>query len=112
MTKLYAVDLDDTLCTRPNTVESLGINKYTFCIPIVDNIEKINALFDAGHNITIYTARGMNHFKGNISLVYSNLYELTKNQLNIWGVKHHQLIMGKIHYDILIDDKCMRPDEL
>jgi hypothetical protein len=24
-----------------------------------------------------------------------------------WGIKHHQLIMGKAHYDLLIDDKVV-----
>jgi len=109
---IYAVDLDDTLCFRPREVESLGVVKYHHCVPMLSNIEKINALYDAGHHIIIYTARGMSYFKGNVSLVYSHLYELTKNQLQTWKVKHHQLVMGKLHYDMLIDDKCMRPEEL
>ena len=32
---------------------------------------------------------------------------MTIDQLGSWGVKHHQLVMGKIHYDILIDDKAI-----
>lgn len=112
MKKIFAVDLDDTLCVRPKEVETLGVNKYNYCTPIHNNIEKINKLYDGGHHIIIYTARGMSHFKGNISLVYSNLYELTKKQLQVWNVKHHQLVMGKLHYDMLIDDKCLRPEEL
>lgn len=112
MIKIFAIDLDDTLCTRPKEVETLGLSKYSHCAPIIENIEKVNKIYDAGNYIIIYTARGMSHFKGNIFLVYSNLYELTKNQLETWGVKHHQLVMGKLHYDMLVDDKCMRPDEL
>lgn len=109
---IYAVDLDDTLCVRPKEVEALGLNKYQYCIPIKSNIEKINSLYDAGHHIIIYTARGMSHFKGNPHLVYSNLYELTKTQLEKWNIKYHQLVMGKLHYDMLIDDKCMRIEEI
>jgi hypothetical protein len=109
---IYAIDLDDTLCVRPKDVELLGTNKYNYCVPIASNIEKINSLYEAGHHIIIYTARGMSHFKGNVSLVYANLYEVTKKQLEKWNVKHHELVMGKLHYDMLVDDKSMRPEEL
>jgi hypothetical protein len=109
---IFAVDLDDTLCVRPKNVESLGTEKYTHCTPIISTITKVNSLYEEGHHIIIYTARGMSYFSGNVNLVYSNLYELTKKQLDVWGVKYHQLIMGKLHYDMLIDDKCMRPEEL
>lgn len=112
MSKIFAVDLDDTLCVRPREIEHLGLEKYQYCAPLLSNIAKVNALYDDGNTIIIYTARGMSHFKGNIYSVYSNLYQFTKNQLEVWKVKHHQLVMGKIHYDMLIDDKCMRPEEL
>jgi len=112
MSKIIAVDLDDTLCKRPNNVEHLGIKKYTYCEPIQNTIDIINTMYDNGNTIIIYTARGMSTFGGDVNLVYSNLYELTIKQLLNWGIKYHQLIMGKIHYDLLIDDKCMRPEEL
>ena len=47
----------------------------------------------------------MSTFGGDVSLIYSNLYELTSRQLKEWGVKYDQLVMGKLHYDLLIDDK-------
>lgn len=112
MKNIIAVDLDDTLCVRPKDVEHLGVEKYKHCTPLTKTIQKINKMYDEGKTILIYTARGMSTFNGNLGLVYSNLFELTTNQLNSWGVKYHQLIMGKIHYDLLIDDKCMRPEEL
>jgi hypothetical protein len=49
----------------------------------------------------------MSQFSGNIVEIYSKLYDQTNDQLKSWGVKHHQLIMGKIHYDVLIDDKSL-----
>ena len=33
--------------------------------------------------------------------------QLTFQQLQDWGVKFHQLVLGKIYYDILIDDKVV-----
>jgi hypothetical protein len=55
----------------------------------------------------VYTARGMSQFNGNVIEIYSKLYNKTNRQLNSWGLKYHQLVMGKIHYDVLIDDKVL-----
>jgi len=49
----------------------------------------------------------MNLYRGNLNLIYENLYELTYNQLLDWGLKFHRLVMGKISYDVLIDDKVI-----
>lgn len=104
--KIIAVDLDDTLCERPNDVEGLGVNKYKTCTPIQSMIDLVNKLHDDGHTIIIYTARGMTTFHGDVDLIYIKLYNQTINDLNRWGVKFHQLVMGKLHYDLLIDDKA------
>lgn len=111
MGKIFAFDLDDTLCYRPKEVEHLGGDKYHHCKPIDEMIELSNSLYDKGHIIYIYTARGMKTFDGDIKMIYEKLYDLTLNHLNEWGVKHHGLFMGKIHYDLLIDDKAMGLDE-
>ena len=44
--------------------------------------------------------------------MYSKLYQLTIDQLSQWGVKYDQLVMGKIHYDILIDDKALNSEDV
>jgi len=103
--KIIAFDLDDTLCIRDNSVG--GIEKYLGCRPVQENIDIANECFDAGHRVVIYTARGMSVFSGNRDDIYSNLYELTRSQLDKWGIKYHQLVMGKIHFDILVDDKVV-----
>lgn len=107
MKKILAFDLDDTLCYRPEGVEHLGMEKYYHCKPIIDMIELSNELYDKGHTIYIYTARGMTTFDGNVKLIYEKLYDLTITSLKEWGVKHHGLYMGKLHYDWLIDDKSL-----
>ena len=87
------VDLDNTLCTTEGT-------DYKNSKPIKKRIEYINKYYDEGHSITIYTARG--------TLSKINYYDLTKSQLDSWGVKHHSLIVGeKPVYDLLIDDKAI-----
>ena len=102
--KIIAFDLDDVLCYR--TAEAGKINKYHSCKPIEPMIKIANQCYDEGNTVIVYTARGMTGFKGNVSDIYTNLYELTLNQLDVWGVKYHQLVMGKLHYDLLIDDKA------
>ncbi len=107
MSKIYAFDLDDTLCYRPKDIEHLGGDKYHHCKPIKEMIDLSNSLYDKGHTIYIYTARGMKTFDGDVKLIYEKLYDLTLKCLDEWGVRHHGLFMGKIHYDLLIDDKAM-----
>jgi hypothetical protein len=111
MSKIYAFDLDDTLCTRSSNFENLGPGKYEHCEPITHMIEKLNKLYNEGNIIYIYTARGMSQFKGDLNKVYNELYVSTLDSLKKWGVNHHGLIMGKLHYDFLIDDKAMSINE-
>ena len=63
--------------------------------------------YDKGYRIVIYTARGMGAYKGNLNKIYESLYELTYDSLVRWGVKFHRLMLGKLDYDLLIDDKVI-----
>ena len=103
--KIIAIDLDDTLCFRDS--EEGGVQKYLSCKPIPEMVEVVNQCYDWGYEIVIYTARGMSVFKGNKDNIIHSLYELTKGQLEEWGIKHHKLVMGKLHYDLLVDDKAV-----
>jgi hypothetical protein len=109
--KTIAVDLDDVICYRSSKYEHLGPNKYDHCEPDEHIISMINDLYEDGNKIVIYTARGMSQFKGNVSLIYSELYSKTIQQLTNWGLKYDQLVMGKIHYDVLIDDKALNSSD-
>lgn len=95
--KIIYVDIDGTICTVASD--------YKYAEPIYSHIEKVNKLFDEGNRIVYYTARGQK-----TKIDWS---ELTKNQLNEWGCKYHELIMNhKPHYDLLICDKSIRIEEL
>ena len=72
--------------------------------PIKENIDKINKLYDEGNTIVYWTARG--------SRTKINWYDLTKKQLDEWGVKYHELFVDKPYYDLFIDDKTLRIEEI
>ncbi len=89
---IYIVDIDGTICKQE--IES----DYTTSYPLRCRIEKINDLFDQGHTIIYWTARGMRSNK--------DWSELTKTQLTDWNCKYHDLKMNKPMYDVWIDDKA------
>jgi len=100
----FVFDLDNTLCN------TLG-NDYKNCTPIEDRITYVNSLYDNGNLITVYTARGMGTFKGDVNKVYSEYYELTKHQLKKWNLKYHNLILGKPSYDVFVCDKAFTAND-
>ena len=85
------VDIDDTICKASPDLD------YTKSTPIKERISKINALFDDGHTIIYWTARGTVS-----GLDWTNV---TTKQFEEWGVKYHELKMKKPQYDLFIDDK-------
>jgi radical SAM superfamily enzyme len=104
--KTYCIDIDDTICTN-GTCNSC---KYEGSRPIKENIEKINKLYDDGHYIKYFTARGMGTYN-DPNLAKAKWEDLTKLQLDIWGCKYHELIMGKPSADYYIDDKAINSDD-
>jgi len=96
--KIIYVDIDETICTSPSS------RKYAEAIPIKENIEKINRLYDKGNTIVYWTSRG--------SRKQINWYELTKAQLTEWGAKYNELRVDKPYYDLFIDDKTLRIEEI
>ena len=101
----YVVDIDGTICTLPMICE--GETDYSLAKPIPHRIAEINRLFDVGHHITFFTARGMGRHNNDAVAVILEFFELTKGQLTLWGAKHHELIMGKPSGDVYIDDKAV-----
>ncbi len=104
--KLFCFDLDGVICKNTNYKNSDLIN-YNKSKSIPSAIRAINKLYDDGHTIVIYTARGMTRYRGNVPLIKKKLYKLTINSLKSWKLKYHKLIFGKIYYDFIIDDKSI-----
>lgn len=100
----YVIDIDGTICTNEN-------GNYNFAKPYFDRIQKINELYDSGHIIILFTARGMGRSDNNRTKAYEEFYDLTLEQISKWNVKFHKLILGKPSGDIYIDDKGINANE-
>lgn len=98
--KKYCFDLDGVICN--NTY-----GDYEKAVPYKQAIVKINKLFDEGNYILIYTSRYMGKFNNDVSKVKDYGYIKTKIQLENWGLKFNQLLLGKPEYDFIIDDKSI-----
>jgi hypothetical protein len=94
--KIY-VDIDGTICKTEG-------NDYENAVPVHENIAKINKLADEGNEIIYWTARG-----GSSGIDH---YQLTKMQLCRWGCLYNVLMMGKPSFDLLIDDRTKRIEEI
>ena len=95
--KIIYVDIDGTICYTN------GID-YANSEPKYEQIYKINRLYDEGNTIIYWTARG--------TVTKIDWLDLTKNQLDEWGVLYHDVRIGKPQYDIWIDDKSKIIEDL
>lgn len=73
---VFVVDIDDCLLLYENSRE------YKDAIPNTKEIKKLNELY---RNNTIILHTGRNWDK----------YDMTKKQMKQFGIKHHELVMGK-----------------
>jgi len=93
----FVIDIDGTLCYN-NSAD--GRDFYLDAVPFQDRIDVVNRLYDVGHTIILDTARG--------SYSGRNWLSETHQQLREWGVKFHQLRVGrKMWGDYYIDDRAM-----
>ena len=89
------IDIDETIAETPDSRD------YSLSMPITENIKKANKYYEDGHTVVYWTARGTGSG--------IDWYDITKQQLDSWGVKYHDLRLGKPIYDLFIDDKAMNP---
>ena len=98
--KTLLFDIDGIICPQCD-------GDYENLIPYRDAIETINKLYYKCHKIIFYTSRFMGRNNNDIIKVYKEGYIFTLNQLNSWGLKFHELYMGKPKCDLFIDDKSL-----
>jgi len=92
---IYYVDIDGTICQNTQ-------GKNDQAVPNKERIQQINKLYDEGHTIVYWTARGSN--------TGIDWTELTKQQIYEWGAKHHEIKMWKPHFDFYICDKSIHSE--
>lgn len=95
-TKSIFFDLDETLCKTPEDRD------YSKATPYQDRIGVVNRLYDRGYHITVYTARG--------SLSGVDYTELTKKQLDSWGLKYHEVKCTKPFYNLFVCDRTINSE--
>lgn len=81
-----AVDLDGTLCVKTHS------DDWPKAKPIRENIDVVNRLTEAGHEVVIHTCRPW------------YLYDMTRDWLVRNGIRFHSLVMGKCFAHVYIDD--------
>jgi CMP-N-acetylneuraminic acid synthetase len=94
----FCFDIDGCIATVRKDLD------YARAEPIPSTIRHINALYEAGHRIVLLTARG--------SATGIDWRDITEAQMQRWGVKHHELRLGKPAADYYIDDKMLALEEL
>lgn len=104
----YIVDIDGTICDKPN--HNVEDKDYHTTIPKKDRIEYLNKLYDRGHTIVYFTARGMGRHSDNAQIAEAEFRYITELQLKEWGCKYHKLVMGKPSGDFYIDDKAINSE--
>ena len=71
----------------------------------------MNDLYDQGNEIVFLTARGMGRSGNSVAYAYAAFEDLTKRQLEEWGVKYHSLFLGKPAGDVYVDDKGVKDEK-
>ena len=92
-TKTFVVDIDGVVASL------VPGNDYAKAEPLTATIAAINRLHARGHRIVMFTARG-----SATGLDWTNV---TRAQLDLWGLRYHELRFGKPAADFYIDDRLL-----
>ena len=84
----YCFDIDGTICSTNC--------EYEDAKPYKEVVNKINI-------IILFTSRGTGSG--------IDWTDFTKKQVDSWGVKYHELLLGKPRYDIFVDDRAINNEE-
>lgn len=96
--KRFVFDIDGVITASGKDLD------YNHAEPNTKMISIVNKLHEAGNEIVLFTARG---YKTGI-----DWQEVTKRQMDSWGVRYDELKFGKPHADFYIDDKMLAIDAL
>jgi hypothetical protein len=94
----FCFDIDGVIASRTPD------NNYALARPRTTVIRIVNRLYDAGHRIVLFTARGY--------VTGSDWHDVTVSQMKAWNVKYHELKFGKPAADYYVDDRMISLDSL
>ncbi|HIP26825.1 MAG TPA: capsular biosynthesis protein [Flavobacteriaceae bacterium] len=97
------IDLDGVICQLRKSDEG-----YEHLEPVVDAIDKVQALKEEGHYIIIYTARRMRTHSGSTAKVIADIGKTTLDWLVKYNIPYDEIMFGKPWADIYIDDNAFR----
>ena len=91
--KQFVFDIDGVIALKREDLD------YGQALPNERMIAIVNRLYDMGNRIVLFTARGY--------VTGIDWRPVTEKQMKDWGVKYHELKMGKPNADYYIDDKFL-----
>lgn len=91
--KQFVFDIDGVIALKREDLD------YGQALPNEKMITIVNQLYDMGNRIVLFTARGY--------VTGIDWKSVTEKQMKDWGVKYHELKMGKPNADFYIDDKFL-----
>ena len=96
--KRFVFDIDGVIAMKREDLD------YAQAEPNERMISVINQLYDWGNEIVLFTARGY--------VTGIDWEGVTRQQMDLWGVKYNELHMGKPNADFYVDDKMIGMDTL
>ncbi len=91
--KRFVFDIDGVIAEFNENLD------YAHALPNEKMIRIVNRLYDYGNEIVLFTARGY--------VTKIDWRKETENQMKRWGVRYHELHMGKPNADYYVDDKML-----
>jgi capsule biosynthesis phosphatase len=107
MKQTFIMDIDGTICQAH--LDESGKYDYVNADPFQQVIDKVNQLYEDGHTIILFTARGMRTHKGNVKKIKELVLPVLEDWLKRHEVKYHEIQVGKPWgpHPIYVDDRCL-----
>lgn len=77
-------------------------------------VERLREYKSLGYQITVFTARNMRTYEGNIDLIRANTLPIIEDWLARHEIPHDEILIGKPWCGIdgfYVDDRALRPSE-
>lgn len=96
-------DLDGTICETKKPGQD-----YANVSPLPGAVEALQDWKFRGHTIIIYTARNMVTYQDNLGQIIAKQVPIIVEWLNKHGIPFDEIIVGKPHADIFVDDAAYK----